>query len=83
VQLGMAAYHRVCAQCHGRDAISTNAIPDLRHMTAETRAEFKDIVLKGKRLQKGMANFSDVVTPAEADDISFYLLARAREDYNK
>jgi len=83
VKLGMAAYHRVCAQCHGRDAISTNAIPDLRHMTPETRAEFKDIVLKGKRLQKGMANFSDVVTAEEADDISFYLLARAREDYNK
>jgi quinohemoprotein ethanol dehydrogenase len=83
VKLGMAAYHRVCAQCHGRDAISTNAIPDLRHMTPETRAEFMDIVLQGKRLQKGMANFSDVVTPAEADDINFYLIARAREDYNR
>ena len=52
VKLGMAAYHRVCAQCHGRDAISTNAIPDLRHMTPETRAEFKDIVLRGKRLRR-------------------------------
>jgi quinohemoprotein ethanol dehydrogenase len=83
VKLGMAAYHRVCAQCHGRDAISINAIPDLRHMTPETRAEFMDIVLQGKRLQKGMANFADVVTPAEADDINFYLIARAREDYNK
>jgi quinohemoprotein ethanol dehydrogenase len=83
VKLGMAAYHRVCAQCHGRDAISTNAIPDLRHMTPETRAEFIDIVLQGKRLQKGMANFADMVTPAEADDINFYLIARAREDYNK
>ena len=30
-----------------------------------------------------MANFSDVVTAEEADDIRFYLLARAREDYNK
>jgi quinohemoprotein ethanol dehydrogenase len=83
VKLGMAAYHRVCAQCHGRDAVSTNAIPDLRHMTPQTRGEFKDIVLEGKRLQKGMANFSDVVTPQEADDINFYLIARAREDYNK
>ena len=83
VKQGMVAYHRVCAQCHGRDAVSTNAIPDLRHMTPETRAEFKDIVLKGKRIQKGMASFSDVVSDAEADDISAYLIARAREDYNK
>ena len=83
VKQGMVAYHRVCAQCHGRDAVSTNAIPDLRHMTAEARAEFKDIVLKGKRAPKGMANFSDVVSEAEAEEISAYLIARAREDYNK
>ena len=83
VKSGQVAYHRVCAQCHGRDAISTNAIPDLRHMTPETRAEFKDIVLKGTRLQKGMANFSDVISEEEANGISAYLIARAREDYNK
>jgi quinohemoprotein ethanol dehydrogenase len=83
VKAGMAAYHKSCAQCHGRDAISTNAIPDLRHMTPETRAQFKDIVLKGIRSDKGMQNFSDVVSDADADAINAYLIARAREDYNK
>jgi quinohemoprotein ethanol dehydrogenase len=83
VKAGSIAYHRTCAQCHGRDAISVNAIPDLRHMTAQTRADFKDIVLKGKRADKGMASFSDVVTPQEAEAISQYLTARAREDWNK
>jgi len=83
VKAGMAAYHKTCAQCHGRDAISTNAIPDLRHMSSETRAHFKDIVLKGIRSAKGMQNFSDVVSDATADAINAYLIARAREDYNK
>ena len=47
--LGSAAFHKTCALCHGRDAISTNTIPDLRRMTPDTRKEFKDIVLKGTR----------------------------------
>ncbi len=83
VKEGMAAYHKTCAPCHGRDAVSTNAIPDLRHMTPETRAQFKDIVLKGLRSAKGMQNFSDVVSATDADNINFYLIARAREDYHK
>jgi quinohemoprotein ethanol dehydrogenase len=83
VRLGSAAFHKTCAQCHGRDAISTNAIPDLRHMTPPTRKEFKDIVLKGTRSAKGMQSFADVVTDADADAINAYLVARAREDYNK
>ena len=83
VKLGSAAFHKTCAQCHGRDAISTNAIPDLRHMTLDTRKEFKDIVLKGTRSTKGMQSFADVVSDADADAINAYLIARAREDYNK
>ncbi len=83
VKAGMAAYHKTCAQCHGRDAISTNAIPDLRHMTPETRAQFKEIVLKGSRADKGMQNFSDVVSDVDANAINAYLIARAREDYNR
>jgi len=83
VKAGGIAYHRVCAQCHGRDAVSVNAIPDLRHMSPQTRGEFKDIVLHGKRAAKGMANFSDLVTEKQAEQINAWLVARAREDYNK
>ena len=83
IKAGNAAYHRVCAACHGRDAVSVNAIPDLRHLTPQTRAEFTDIVLKGARASKGMASFSDQVNEQEAESIKLYLMARAREDYNK
>jgi quinohemoprotein ethanol dehydrogenase len=83
IKSGQAAYHKTCAQCHGRDAISTNANPDLRFMNARTHAEFKDIVLKGIRFESGMAGFADVVSDADADAIHAYLVARAREDYRK
>jgi quinohemoprotein ethanol dehydrogenase len=83
VRAGQAAYHKTCAQCHGRDAVSINAIPDLRFMEPETRAQFKDIVLKGIRSAKGMQSFADVVSDADAEAINAYLIARAREDYQK
>ncbi|MGH8258925.1 MAG: PQQ-binding-like beta-propeller repeat protein, partial [Steroidobacteraceae bacterium] len=83
IRAGSIAYHRVCALCHGRDAISTNAIPDLRHMPPDVRKEFPDIVLKGRLAKQGMESFADQVTPQEADEIYAYLVARAREDWNK
>ncbi|MGB6449953.1 MAG: PQQ-dependent dehydrogenase, methanol/ethanol family [Steroidobacteraceae bacterium] len=82
IRQGSVAYHRVCAPCHGRDAISVNAIPDLRHMAPGNPEEFKDIVLNGKLAAKGMASFSDLVTGADADAIYAYLMSRAREDWN-
>ncbi len=81
IRQGAAAYLRVCAQCHGRDAIPVNAIPDLRFMSERTRAEFKDIVLKGTRKEKGMIAMADLVTEEEADDILGYVSARGREDW--
>jgi quinohemoprotein ethanol dehydrogenase len=83
IRAGQAAYHKTCAQCHGRDAVSTNAIPDLRFMQPQSHAEFDDIVLKGIRSAKGMQSFADVVTAADAEAIHAYLVARAREDYQK
>jgi quinohemoprotein ethanol dehydrogenase len=83
IQAGQYAYTTVCAQCHGRDAISINAIPDLRQMNPQTRAEFNDIVLKGSRASKGMVSFADQVSPAQADAIYQYLTARAWDDWNK
>jgi quinohemoprotein ethanol dehydrogenase len=83
LKVGQYAYTTACAQCHGRDAISINAIPDLRHMNPQTRAEFNDIVLKGSRASKGMVSFADQVSPAQAEAIYQYLVARAWDDWNK
>ena len=50
-------------------------------MTAQTRAQFKDIVLGGIRKEKGMASFSDLLKADDADAIHAYLIARANEDW--
>jgi quinohemoprotein ethanol dehydrogenase len=76
---GEKAYGDHCASCHGAQA--RGGIKDLRRMTAQTRAEFLDIVLAGKRREKGMASFADVVSRADAEAIEAYLARRTSEDW--
>jgi quinohemoprotein ethanol dehydrogenase len=50
-------------------------------MTRETHAQFNDIVLKGLRLQKGMASFANLLTPEEVEAVHAYVISRAQEDW--
>jgi quinohemoprotein ethanol dehydrogenase len=68
-----------CQRCHGDNAIG--GVKDLRFMTAESHAQFNDIVLKGTLADRGMASFADVLTPAQVEAIHAYLIARGNEDY--
>ena len=79
VNEGRELYAQTCNRCHGDNAVG--GVKDLRFMTAETHAAFDDIVLKGTRADKGMASFADVLTPAQAEAIHAYLIARGNEDY--
>jgi quinohemoprotein ethanol dehydrogenase len=79
VRHGAQLFAQTCALCHGQRAVG--GVKDLRHMTRETHAAFKDIVLGGLRKDKGMASFADVVSPDDADAIHAYLIARANEDW--
>jgi quinohemoprotein ethanol dehydrogenase len=79
VQKGAELYAQTCAICHGRQAIG--GVKDLRHMSRETHAQFKDIVLGGLRKDKGMASFADILSPEDAEAIHAYLIARANEDW--
>jgi quinohemoprotein ethanol dehydrogenase len=76
---GEALYVNNCQTCHGPNA--RGGVKDLRHMTAQTHAEFLDIVLGGKRAALGMPNFEDRLTKAQAEAIHGYLIARAQEDW--
>lgn len=76
---GRALYAETCNRCHGDNAIG--GVKDLRFMTAETHAQFNDIVLKGIGADKGMASFADVLTPSQAEAIHAFLIARGNEDY--
>jgi quinohemoprotein ethanol dehydrogenase len=79
VQKGAQLYASTCALCHGQQALG--GVKDLRRMTRETHAAFKDIVLGGARKDKGMASFADILSAEDADAIHAYLIARANEDW--
>jgi quinohemoprotein ethanol dehydrogenase len=79
VKVGAVLYAAQCAVCHGQNA--AGGVKDLRYLTAQTHAEFLDIVLGGKRKQQGMASFSDRLTVEQANAIHSYLIARAQEDW--
>jgi quinohemoprotein ethanol dehydrogenase len=82
LETGNAAYHRVCAGCHGMRAVGGGVIPDLRFMDAATHAEFDAIVLAGARSGQGMISFADQLGAGEAAAIHAWLIARANEDWN-
>ena len=81
VQRGAQLYAETCAVCHGQQAMGR--IKDLRHMSADTHARFKDIVLGGIYVDKGMASFADLLDEAQVSDIHAYLVARANEDWGE
>jgi quinohemoprotein ethanol dehydrogenase len=52
-------------------------------MTAEMHAKFRDIVLGGIYVDKGMASFADLLGEEQVADIHAYLVARANEDWGE
>ena len=81
IQAGAQLFADTCSGCHGREAVG--GVKDLRHMTAETHAKFKDIVLGGIYTDKGMASFKDIISDKQAEQIHDYLIARANEDWGQ
>lgn len=78
---GEGLYAQHCATCHGERA--RGGVKDLRRMTPATRAEFYDIVLRGKRRETGMASFGDLLTQADAEAIRAYLIRRTNGDWTE
>jgi len=76
---GGELYAQNCATCHGVNA--AGGVKDLRHLTAESHAQFLDLVLGGARKEKGMPSFKDVLTPEQAQAIHAYVINRAQEDW--
>jgi quinohemoprotein ethanol dehydrogenase len=79
VRAGQKIFGETCSRCHGENA--RGGLKDLRFMSPEVRAQFKEIVLGGILKDKGMMGFSDLLTAADADAVNAYLVARANEDW--
>ncbi|MDP5064636.1 MAG: c-type cytochrome, partial [Haliea sp.] len=81
IERGRVVFMRNCHMCHGDRAVSGSSLPDLRHMSDETIAQFSAIVLGGLRHQGGMPGFSERLEEANTDDLLAYLQnARAMAD---
>ena len=78
IERGKQLFGMTCRICHGGDAISGGMTPDLRYMSAETHAQFKQIVLYGARASKGMAPFADVLKEDDVDALHAYIVEQAK-----
>jgi quinohemoprotein ethanol dehydrogenase len=76
---GARLYAGWCMPCHGPLAIGGGSIPDLRYATAQTHAQFADIVLGGVRADRGMPSFADQLGPEDARAIQAYVLQLAED----
>lgn len=73
IERGRVVFMRNCHMCHGDRAVSGSSLPDLRHMSDETIAQFSAIVLGGLRHQGGMPGFSERLDEANTADLLVYL----------
>jgi quinohemoprotein ethanol dehydrogenase len=80
---GFAAYHRNCAVCHGFLTYSGGVLPDLKWSTADTHADYEDIVLGGKLKDRGMASFADQLNLDDVKAIQAYVVREANTAYDR
>jgi quinohemoprotein ethanol dehydrogenase len=76
---GGMLYMQSCSVCHGAVGDGAGSLPDLAYSPEGVHKVFKDIVLKGTLLVKGMPDFSDRLSERDVEDIQGYILATAHE----
>ncbi|MDE2149473.1 MAG: PQQ-dependent dehydrogenase, methanol/ethanol family [Gammaproteobacteria bacterium] len=79
IAAGNRLYNQYCAVCHGANAISGSAIPDLRYLPNAVRGALDRIVLEGALQNAGMPEFSRQLDARQVAEIDAYLIKRAQE----
>jgi quinohemoprotein ethanol dehydrogenase len=77
VALGRRLFERHCVVCHAEGGRA----PDLTTMGADAHEEFLDIVLEGRRADRGMVSFRAVLSKEDARAIHAHLTDLAWESY--
>ncbi|MCP3675349.1 MAG: c-type cytochrome, partial [Gammaproteobacteria bacterium] len=83
IEIGSDLFTRNCAKCHATMDGRGAGIPDLRLLKEQTHGEFNDILLKGIRADKGMGNYSELLSAEEVEAIHVYLIEWAWLTYEK
>jgi mono/diheme cytochrome c family protein len=81
---GAEVYGNNCAVCHGNNGVQQrSSFPNLTlSPLLYSQDGFDQVVLKGARVQRGMANFSDKLTAADSVAAREYIISRANEVKN-
>lgn len=75
---GAARYARYCMQCHGAAAVAGGGMADLRHSPYLSEAAlFRRPLLDGLLAARGMPDFAQTLTTADADAIRHYIVRMA------
>jgi alcohol dehydrogenase (cytochrome c)/quinohemoprotein ethanol dehydrogenase len=78
IALGGARFGLYCSRCHGNEADNVGILPDLRYSPTLSSAEaFASVVLGGSLAATGMASFSTVLGPSDAEALRAYVIDRA------
>jgi len=82
IERGEVLFHDICGLCHvpGLFGRMGGGIPDLRHSSAETHAQWNAIVIGGSKSDAGMASFADLLSVEDAERIRQFIISRAMED---
>ncbi len=78
VKHGEELYNESCGWCHGLGMASSKLYPDLRYLSPEKHAIFKEIVVDGALLSLGMPSFGDRINAEDALAIQAYVLEESR-----
>ncbi len=74
---GKTLYNTYCIWCHGGGAVSSMLYPDLRYLSQEKHAIFKEIVIDGAFLGSGMPKFDDVMNAEDALAVQAFVLEQS------
>jgi quinohemoprotein ethanol dehydrogenase len=78
IQHGSLLFIQYCVTCHGSIGEGGGNIPDPAYSSEATHKIFKDILLQGLLIKKGMPNFSGKLSESDVTDIHNYILATAK-----
>ena len=77
---GQVAYAKTCFSCHGGGAVAGGMAPDLRESPLLLSTEaFRDVVINGAKLDKGMPRFPDL-SDRDLEAITHYVRQMARRE---
>ncbi len=76
ITAGRRLFNTYCLVCHGYGATGGGMYADVRASAPRIFANYEDIVLEGRRVERGMPAFKGEITPEELDEIKSYVLYR-------